>query len=314
MTPAFPRRLLLLLLLLAPAALGAQEASVSGRVTGPAGTPVEGATVRALPARGEARAASTDARGEYRIGGLPAGRVRLRAERIGFAPAERALALRPGEAARVELQLPSAEVQVEGVEVRSTRDTQRERTRFETEAGVTTRVVTGRELKLLPGLAEADVLRAVEVLPGVVSTSDFSSAFHVRGGSADQNLILLDGFPVFNPFHLGGLFSVFNSDVIARAELLAGGFGAEHGGRVSSVLGVESRTDAEGGIHGDAGISLLATRLALRTRLGEGGSAYVSGRRSYFDQVLPERVRFPYHLTDLQGGATVATPWRSVRW
>jgi hypothetical protein len=65
------------------------------------------------------------------------------------------------------------------------------------------------------------VLRAVEVLPGVVSTSDFSSAFNVRGGSADQNLILLDGFPVFNPFHLGGLFSVFNADVLGAAELRA---------------------------------------------------------------------------------------------
>ncbi|HEV2150337.1 MAG TPA: TonB-dependent receptor plug domain-containing protein, partial [Longimicrobiaceae bacterium] len=246
--------------------------------------------------------------------GVPAGRWRLRAERIGYAAAEAAVSLGAGQDRAVELRLTgSAAVEVEGIEVRSTRDTQRERARFETEAGVTTRVVSGAELKVLPGLAEADVLRAVEVLPGVVTTSDFSSAFHVRGGSADQNLILLDGFPIFNPFHLGGLFSVFNSDVVARAELLAGGFGAEYGGRVSSVLNVETRDDADGRIAGDAGVSLLASRLALRAALpglpgGAGGMAYVSARRSYFDVLLPEPVRFPYHLTDVQGGAVLGTP------
>src|SRR5690606_32951268 len=152
------------------------------------------------------------------------------------------------------------------------------------------------------GLAEADVLRAVELLPGVVSTSDFSSAFNVRGGSADQNLILIDGFPIFNPFHLGGLFSVFNSDAIARAELLAGGFGAEYGGRVSSVLNVESDAGAPERVEVAGGVSLLATRLLVRAplpeRLGEG-SRVGPGRRSYFDVLLPPLADFPYHLTDL---------------
>jgi hypothetical protein len=200
------------------------------------------------------------------------------------------------------------------VEVTSPRETRRERTRFETEAGVTARVIGGEELKILPGLGEADVMRAVEVLPGVISTSDFSSAFNVRGGSADQNLILLDGFPIFNPFHLGGLFSVFNSDVIARAELFSGGFGAQYGGRVSSVLSVESRTEAPERLAGDVGVSILATRLALARKLpeglargvgGTGGSWYLSGRRSYLDALVAPVASFPYHLTDLQAGTTL---------
>jgi hypothetical protein len=196
--------------------------------------------------------------------------------------------------------------------VESAVNTRRERARFEADAGTTARVVTSTELKLLPGLAEADVLRAVEVLPGVISTSDFSSAFNVRGGSADQNLILLDGFPIFNPFHLGGLFSVFNADLLARAELLAGGFGAEHGGRVSSVLNVETRdyTGAEFG--GAAGLSLLASRLSLHgslpTPASLPGGWYLSARRSYFDQLLPADVGLPYHLTDLQAGLTLGLP------
>ena len=101
----------------------------------------------------------------------------------------------------------------------SRRDAERERTRFEGEAGVTSRVITGQEIKMLPGLGEADVMRAIDVLPGVVSTSDFSSAFNVRGGSADQNLVLLDGFPIFNPFHLGGRFASSTSARGARRLL-----------------------------------------------------------------------------------------------
>ncbi|MBV9774238.1 MAG: carboxypeptidase regulatory-like domain-containing protein, partial [Gemmatimonadetes bacterium] len=258
--------LFLCLLLALPALARAQGgaagegASVSGRVTDTTGAPVPGAAVRVLRSDGTAlRSGASDAGGEFRLAGLPAGRFRVRAERIGYGVAEREVRLARGEALRVELRLIAGAVQVEELVVRSTRDTQRERVRFETEAGVTTRVITGKELKVLPALGEADVLRAVEVLPGVVTTSDFSSAYNVRGGSADQNLILLDGFPIFNPFHLGGLFSVFNSDVVARAELLAGGFGAEYGGRVSSVLNVESRSDTTRRITGDAGVSLLAS-------------------------------------------------------
>lgn len=284
--------LLLFLGVLVPTALRAQETgAVTGRVVDRAGAAVEGASVTVTPAAGGGRrVARTDAGGAYRVGPLAPGRYRVRVARVGYDPAEREIAVPAGGETRADFTLASSGVLLEEVTVEGRRPAERERTRFETEAGVTTRVIGGAELKTLPGLAEADVLRAVEVLPGVVSTSDFSSAFNVRGGSADQNLILLDGFPVFNPFHLGGLFSVFNSDVIAQAELLSGGFGAEYGGRVSSVLNVETKQgDEEPGLHGAAGVSLLASRVALHSALpagagrilgGEGGSWFVSGRRS----------------------------------
>ncbi|HEX8392594.1 MAG TPA: carboxypeptidase regulatory-like domain-containing protein [Longimicrobium sp.] len=290
--------------------------AVSGRVLGPAGEPVQGAGVEARPASGNGRrTTTTGADGTFRIPGLRAGPWSLRASRVGFGDARQTVSGPATGDARVELRLVEAPILLETVEVRSPRETQRERTRFETEAGVTARVISGDEIKMLPGLGEADVLRAVEVLPGVVSTSDFSSAFNVRGGSSDQNLILLDGFPVFNPFHLGGLFSVFNSDVIARAELLSGGFGAQYGGRVSSVLTVESKT-GEGGLHAETGISVLATRIAVHSDLpravsrslgGQKGSWLFSARRSYFDALLRPVTDFPYHLTDVQAGASIET-------
>ncbi len=309
--------ILLLLIALATPAWAQGAGSVAGRVTGPGGEPLSGARVTALPAAGGAarRGAVTGEAGTFRLLNLPAGEYRVRAVRIGYASAERVVTVAAGAEARAELSLAEESFTLEAVEARARAGEQRERTRFETEAGVTARVITGAELKVIPGLGEADVLRAVEVLPGVVTTSDFSSAFNVRGGSADQNLILLDGFPIFNPFHLGGLFSVFNGDVIARAELLSGGFGAQYGGRVSSVLTVETEPGTQGkGIQGAAGVSVLATRLALRgdlpvrDSLGRRGGWLVSGRRSYFDALLASVVDFPYHLSDLQAGASVPLP------
>jgi hypothetical protein len=291
---------------------GAQaQPSITGRVTGTAGEPLSGARVRATAA-GVERAATTAADGRYALP-VPAGTYIVRAELLGYEPQSRTVRV-DAAGARADFTLAVRAVELPTLEVTGARGAQRERARFETEAGVTARVITGEEMKILPGLGEADVLRAVEVLPGVISTSDFSSAFNVRGGSADQNLILLDGFPIYNPFHLGGLFSVFNSDVVARAELFSGGFGAEYGGRVSSVLTVESTTEAPARLEGDAGVSILATRLALRRKVpdglarglgGTGGSWYVSGRRSYLDALVAPVASFPYHLTDGQAGATL---------
>jgi hypothetical protein len=312
---------LALVLLAAPVAAQrapAGTANLFGRVTDEAGAPLSGVLVAVLltEAPTPVRTVLTDGAGAYQLVGLAPRRYRVRAGRLGYRADEWELALAAGERRRLDLTLRTDTVLVEGVVVEGRRAVDRERARFETEPGITARVVGGEQLKVLPGLAEADVLRAVELLPGVVSTSDFSSAFHVRGGSADQNLILLDGVPIFNPFHLGGLFGVFNADAIASAELLAGGFGAEYGGRVSSVLNVESNAEAADGLEVMGGVSLLATRVLVRSELpdrlgralgGERGSWLVSARRSYFDQLFRPVFTFPYHLTDLQANATIET-------
>jgi len=293
----------------------ATSISITGRVTDQTGVAIVDAAVSLTGpgAGGETRVTLTDAAGRYRFGTLTPGSYELRTRRLGFADTSRSVTVTSGPSV-IDLTLATETIRVEGVVAESRRDSDRERDRFESEPGVTARVVEGQTLKLLPGLGESDILRAIELLPGVISTSDFSSSFNVRGGSADQNLILLDGFTVFNPFHLGGLFSVFNSDAVERAELFAGGFGAEFGGRVSSVLNIESRTDIPEGLEATGGVSLLATRLMLRapmptpiiSRLGATrGGWFISGRRSYFDQILRPVADFPYHLTDLQGYATL---------
>ena len=248
----------------------------------------------------------TDTAGAFRVR-IESGRYTLYLTHIGYQAAQQEVLVSGVSVTRIEIVMQERALELQPVTVA----TERARTTFESSAGQTKRELAKDELKLIPGLAEADVLRAVEVLPGVVSTSDFSSAFNVRGGSADQNLISLDGFPIFNPFHLGGLFSVFNSDMVNRAELQAGGFPAQYGGRVSSVLNVES-DPGEQGVDLRGGVSLLATRLAIGAdatpaqaeRIGlQSGRARVALRRSYFDQLFRPFFEFPYHLTDVQAYA-----------
>jgi hypothetical protein len=286
-----------------------QPGALQGRVREEGGTPLAGVLVRLFPVGRETpiRGAETDDLGFFHMEPLAPGTYRVEALRIGFETQSQEVEVVQGRRVDADFTLVTEPVALEGISVEAERS--RDRVRFEEEAGVTVRELAGTEIKAIPGLVEADPLRAVEVLPGVVTTSDFSSAFNVRGGSADQNLILLDGQPVFNPTHLGGFFSVFNGDIVQRAELRSGGFPARFGGRVSSVLEIQS-DPGDGSFRGDAGVSLLATRLALGGGIPEGWNGRIglreanwrfSARRSYFDQIMRPVFDFPYHLTDLQG-------------
>ena len=216
----------------------AQGGTIQGRVRDDDGAAVSGVRVTVLSGNNPIAGAYTDQLGSYRISTVPAGTYTLNVSGLGYVEHTENLLLGPGETIQAYVRLERGPIELEGIFVET--EASRERTRFEQTGGVTVRELNLPQLRAIPGLAEADPVRAIEVLPGVVSTSDFSAAFHVRGGSQDQNLILLDGVPVFSPFHLGGLFSVFNADMLDRVELQSGGFAAKHGGRVSSVLEIES--------------------------------------------------------------------------
>ncbi|MGI9628649.1 MAG: TonB-dependent receptor [Longimicrobiales bacterium] len=289
--------------------VAAQEASLQGRVWSDDGSPVVGALISVNPVQdtSQVRQTETDDLGFFSVARLADGSYRVQISRIGFALHEETVDVLTGpEPARLEVTLESQALEVEGFAIEGERS--RARARFEETAGVTVQDLDREAVKMIPGLAEADPIRAIEVLPGVTTVSDFSAAFNVRGGSADQNLILLDNVPIFNPFHLGGLFSVFNADMVRRAELQSGGFPAEYGGRVSSVLTVETDV-GDGETSVEAGISLLSSRVAVDGSLPEGFESAiglrnsrwrVSGRRSYFDVLFKPFLSFPYHLTDLQ--------------
>jgi len=144
--------------------------------------------------------------------------------------------------------------------------------------------LSSRQVRASPQVAEADLLRSLQTLPGIQSLSDFSSALFVRGGTPDQNLYMIDGADAYNPEHTFGIFSTFNTEAIKQVELSKGGFGAEYGGRLSSVLNVTNLDGNREEFEGTASISLLSTKTTLQAPLGKRGSLSGSIRRTYFDQ------------------------------
>ena len=121
-----------------------------------------------------------------------------------------------------------------------------------------------RMMKAAPALAEPDLFRTIQALPGVLTTSEYSTGLVIRGGNTDQNLIMLDGITVYNPSHLGGVFSNFIVDGVKEAELIKGAYNAEYGGRLSAVLNVISREGNQKEFKGKANISLLSAQTHFR--------------------------------------------------
>lgn len=142
------------------------------------------------------------------------------------------------------------------------------------------------QLKKVPAfLGEKDVLKVLQLMPGVQKGSEGQTGMYVRGGGPDQNLIILDDAVVYNANHLFGFFSVFNGDALKSAELTKGGFPARYGGRLSSVIELNMKDGNREKLHGEGGIGLIASRLVLEGPLtrNKKGSFLVSGRRTYLD-------------------------------
>jgi outer membrane receptor for ferrienterochelin and colicin len=157
------------------------------------------------------------------------------------------------------------------------------------DATMSTVELPARIIKKIPNLmGEVDIIKSIQLLPGVQSSVEGSSGFYVRGGNSDQNLILLDGATVYNASHLFGFFSVFNGDAVKNIELFKGGIPAEYGGRMSSVLDVRMNEGNTQKIKGNAGIGMISSRLTLEGPIIKDKLSFiVSGRRTYADLMLP---------------------------
>ena len=132
-------------------------------------------------------------------------------------------------------------------------------------------------------MGETDLIKSIQLLPGVQSGTEGMSGMYVRGGGPDQNLILLDGVPVYNVNHLFGFFSVFNTDAIQNVKLIKGGFPARYGGRLSSVLDISMKEGNSKEFHGAGSVGVIASKLTLEGPISEKASFIVSGRRTYVD-------------------------------
>jgi hypothetical protein len=161
------------------------------------------------------------------------------------------------------------------------------------------------KVKEIPSLlGEKDVLKVLQLLPGVQKSREGSSGFYVRGGGPDQNLIILDDATVYNVFHLFGFFSLFNGDALKSVELTKGGFPARYGGRLSSVIDMQMKEGNKEKLEGEAGIGIISSRLTLQGPLLKNKSSFlVSARRTYIDALispfLPKERKSGYYFYDL---------------
>jgi hypothetical protein len=260
-----------------PVLLHAQQRfTLSGQVRSGADRSIlPGASV-AVPTLGTGTTA--DAEGFYSLM-LPEGRYQLVISFIGYQTQTRELNLTKSQ--RISFSLPEAsnelgEVVVEGT---GTLEQKLQTTQMSVEH------LNARDAKLLPALfGEVDLLKTLQLKPGVQNGGEGTSGLFVRGGSADQNLFLLDDAVVYNPSHLFGLFSVFNADAIQSVDLYKGGFPAQYGGRLSSVVDVKTREGNPQKLGVSGGLGLISSRLTVDGPIvKDKGSFVLSGRRTYFD-------------------------------
>jgi len=155
-------------------------------------------------------------------------------------------------------------------------------------AEMSTMKIQAQEIKKIPAfMGEVDVIKAIQLMPGVQSASEGSSGFNVRGGDAGQNLILLDEATVYNASHLMGFFSVFNNDAIKDVKLYKGDIPAAYGGRLSSLLDIRMKDGNNKEFHANGGIGTVSSRLTLESPIVKDKGAFIiSGRRSYADLML----------------------------
>lgn len=141
-----------------------------------------------------------------------------------------------------------------------------------------------QQIKSMPRLlGEVDVLKALQMVPGVQSGAEGTSGLYVRGGGPDQNLILLDGVPVYNASHLFGFVSVFNADAINNVDLVKGGFPARYGGRLSSVIDIALKEGNTEKIKGEGSIGIISSKLTVDGPISDKTTFLISGRRTYID-------------------------------
>ncbi len=275
-------------------------AYLTGRVTDAAtGEPIPAASVYI----GDMRiGATTDIDGVYGIPEVPPGDHTLKAYLVGYSEELTTVTIGFESVVRRNFALREAAIEVAAIEVRANRISA-----LSVEVPPSREVFDSRELRYAPVFAEPDPIRVFKTLPGVLQLSDFSVGLYVRGGTPDQNLVLVDGTSLYNVSHLFGLFSMFPADAVESAELLKGGFPAQYGGRLSSVLKVTSHDGDRQGVSGAGGVSLISSRLTLQGPVGNG-SWMLSGRRTYLEPILAVAAKFNsdidafgYSFYDVQG-------------
>ena len=246
--------------------------TINGYITDSAsGERIQGATIAAI---NQGLGTTSNAYGFYSLT-LPEAQAELIVNVVGYEPALQTIIL-TGDTV-MAFQLAPVTTTLSSVEVAATRTRKIPIQQSTQMSMVDLPMETIASMPKL--LGETDVFRSLQFLPGVMAGNEVSSGLYVRGGSPDQNLILLDGVPVYNASHLFGLFSVFNADALQSVQLFKGGFPARYGGRLSSVIDLRMKEGNKYSWHGEGAISDLSSRFTIEGPLSKGrSSVMLSGR------------------------------------
>jgi hypothetical protein len=256
--------------------------------------------------------ASTDVNGYYSITKIPPGEYVVLVSYLGYETAEETVTVRGGQIINQKLFIKPQASELGMVEISA------EKIEAQNEVKMSVQKITPKEIEKLPSIGgEADIAQYMQVLPGVIFTGDQGGQLYIRGGSPVQNKVLLDGMIVYNPFHSIGLFSVFDTDIIRNADVYTGGYGANYGGRISSIMDITTIDGNRSEFHGNASISTFGAKLNLegpivrpKTIGGSNISYIASAKHSYLNQsskvvysyIDPDGLPFQY--TDLYGKVT----------
>ena len=219
---------------------------------------------------------STD--GFFTVVGAPRETFTLRIVHMGYTPTE--VIVDADFTGRLNIEIPPLPVELEGVEFVAD-----EYRLVKAADGVSRVAASPAEMAVLPSVGEVDVFRSLQLLPGISGTRESSSGLYVRGGTPDQNLVLLDGITVYHVDHFFGFFSAFNAEAIKDIQVYKGAFPAQYGGRVSSVVDMTGKTGDPERMHYGAGVNLLSASGTFQTPIGSRANLLVTGRRSYTDVI-----------------------------
>jgi hypothetical protein len=253
----------------------------------------------------------TDANGFFNLSKVPVGKYNLVVTYIGFDGLTTSIEIEEGKITNHKFYLKESSIQLNTIQLSAERQ--------EAKTSVNTSVVklTAKSLKKLPSIGgEPDIAQYLQVLPGVVFTGDQGGQLYIRGGAPIHNVVMLDGMILYNAFHSIGLFSVFDTDVIKTADVYTGGFNAEYGGRISSVVDIKTRDGNKNRISGKVAASTFGSKLLLEGPLfgkkenGASSSFIISAKNSYIDRTSQSIYSYvgdeglPYSFMDLYAKAS----------
>jgi len=258
--------------------------------------------------KGTTIGAPTDINGMYNISKVAAGDYTIMVTYIGYDTSTVNITLRAGKILSQNLEISESSVQLSEVRISA------ERAAMKTEVRAAAIKITKQDMEMIPTIGgEPDLAQYLQVIPGVVFTGDQGGQLYIRGGSPIQNKVLLDGMTIYSPFHSIGLFSVFDTDIIRNTDVYTGGFSAEYGGRISSIMDIKTIDGNKKEFGGKLSANTFGSKLFLEgPLLGNGKSSFVlSGKTSYLDKSSEVLYKYPilyfdekgmpYSYTDLYG-------------